>query len=223
MDCRKRIEAYLDGLEDEQLIFLTQIYKDAFSDISEGAFFKMMERMAASGKVSRVSKGIYMKSGLTQGQMENAILNYYFGADNDSGMYIGEQLFAKYNLGKAYDLKKKEMYSTKTNQDTKVIGNVIIYRSNVELSYDNAKMIEMFEIIEHHDKIKQLSKKSMTHFLDQAAKLYDDNAACNVIEAMHYKKRTIAALKLALEKRNIENSLGKYLNTVSRYVIPDFI
>ena len=145
MSCRIEIEEYVDGLGNEDIIFISKLYAEKFSKYSEGAFFKIMERMVKEKQLVRLSKGIYFKNCENFSYNVNTILNYYFGENNDNGMYIGYQLYSKYGISDAIK-DYFELYSTIVDQDKKNIGNIAISKVPMELNYDNTRIIEAFEI-----------------------------------------------------------------------------
>jgi len=219
MSCRIKIEEYVDGLGNEDIIFISKLYSEKFSEYSEGAFFKIMERMVKEGKLIRLSKGIYFKNSENYTYNVNSILNHYFGENNDNGMYIGYQLYNKYgisNMVKDYS----ELYSTIVDQDKKNIGNIIISKVPMELNYDNTRIIEAFEILQNYDSIEKFNKEKFSTYARQFALGYNDESALRVLEKMKYKKSSIAFMKSILDMYRVNNSLGKYLNCASKYKIP---
>jgi len=219
MSCRIKIEEYVDGLDNEDIIFISKLYSEKFSKYSEGAFFKIMERMVKEKKLVRLSKGIYFKNSENYTYNVDTILNYYFGENNDNGMYIGYQLYNKYGIS---DVIKDyfELYSTIVDQDKKNIGNIAISKVPMELNYDNTRIIEAFEILQNYDSIEKFSKEKFSIYARQFALGYNDESALRVLEKMKYKKSSIAFMKSILDMYRVDNSLGKYLNCASKYKIP---
>jgi len=219
MSCRIKIEEYIDGLGTEEIIFISKLYSEKFSMYSEGAFFKIMERMVKEGKLVRLSKGIYFKNTENYAYNENLILNYYFGENNDDGMYIGYHLYNKYGIS---DVIKDyyELYSAIVDQDKKNIGNIAIYKVPMELNYDNTRIIEAFEILQNYQNIENLNKEKFSKYARQFALGYHDDSAVRVLDKMKYKKSSIAFMKSILSMYNVDNSLDKYLNCASKYKIP---
>ena len=219
MSCRIKIEEYVDGLDNEDIIFISKLYSEKFSKYSEGAFFKIMERMVKEGKLVRLSKGIYFKNIENYTYNVDTILNYYFGENNDNGMYIGYQLYNKYGISDAIK-DYFELYSTIVDQDKKNIGNIAISKVPMELNYDNTRIIEAFEILQNYDSIEKFSKEKFSIYARQFALGYNDESALRVLEKMKYKKSSIAFMKSILDMYRVDNSLGKYLNCASKYKIP---
>jgi len=219
MSCRIKIEEYVDGLDNEDIIFISKLYSEKFSKYSEGAFFKIMERMVKEKKLVRLSKGIYFKNSENYTYNVDTILNYYFGENNDNGMYIGYQLYSKYGISEAIK-DYFELYSTIVDQDKKNIGNIAISKVPMELNYDNTRIIEAFEILQNYDSIEKFSKEKFSIYARQFALGYNDESALRVLEKMKYKKSSIAFMKSILDMYRVNNSLGKYLNCASKYKIP---
>jgi len=219
MSCRIKIEEYVDGLDNEDIIFISKLYSEKFSKYSEGAFFKIMERMVKEKKLVRLSKGIYFKNSENYTYNVDTILNYYFGENNDNGMYIGYQLYSKYGISEAIK-DYFELYSTIVDQDKKNIGNIAISKVPMELNYDNTRIIEAFEILQNYDSIEKFSKEKFSIYARQFALGYNDESALRVLEKMKYKKSSIAFMKSILDMYRVDNSLGKYLNCASKYKIP---
>jgi len=219
MSCRIEIEEYVDGLGNEDIIFISKLYSEKFSKYTEGAFFKIMERMVKEKKLVRLSKGIYFKNSENYTYNVDTILNYYFGENNDNGMYIGYQLYRKYGISDAIK-DYFELYSTIVDQDKKNIGNIAISKVPMELNYDNTRIIEAFEILQNYDSIEKFSKEKFSIYARQFALGYNDESALRVLEKMKYKKSSIAFMKSILDMYRVDNSLGKYLNCASKYKIP---
>lgn len=219
VDTRKRIADYIAHMDREELLFVSNLYEERFSDISEAAFFKMIERMTKEGQLVRIVKGIYAKPGLTKEQIETAVLNFYFGENNDEGMYIGTQLYCKYQLTGEVS-ERKVLYSNRTRQDKKVIGNVTVLKASVGLTYEHAKVLELLEILDNVKSIPSLSRTALQRYLKNAVRNYQDASACEVIISSHYKKSTIALLKKILDGYGTPNSLGQFLNSASKYRFP---
>lgn len=229
MSCKMKVEEYLNELTTEDIIFISKLYFEKFSDYSETAFFKIMERMVLEGRLIRISKGIYMKHDedtlvkvpekLVSSNRLNMIMNYYFGENNDNGMYIGYQLYNKYGISdKNSDII--ELYSNIVDQNSKSIENLIIRKVPVDLNYDHAKVIEALEILQNYDKIENLNKFKFAVYAKQFAQGYDNASALRVLQGMKYKKSTIAFMKNILDCYQIDNSLGKFLNCASKYKFP---
>lgn len=221
MKHKDEIIDYFDGLQSMKLVVANKLYYEKFHKMSEGAFFKALERLVNQGFLIRVAKGLYIKSAeqLDKVQMEQAVLDYFFGENNDNGMYTGYRLYMKYAITDADD-GKIELYSNAVNKDSINIGRIHIRRVSIELSYDKTKIIEALEIFQNYSRIKDLNKHHFARYARNFALSYKDDIATYVIDNVKYKKNTIAFMKKVLDMYKIDNTLGQYLSYASKYNIP---
>ena len=82
MKYRDKIIAYLDTIEPGTVLNLNGLYEKQFYKMSQAAFFKAMERLVTDGILLRAAKGMYVKAGSPK-EAQEAVLNYYFGENND--------------------------------------------------------------------------------------------------------------------------------------------
>ena len=221
MKHKDEIIDYFDGLQSMKLVVANKLYYEKFHKMSEGAFFKALERLVNQGFLIRVAKGLYIKSTeqLDKVQMEQAVLDYFFGENNDNGMYTGYRLYMKYAITEADD-GKIELYSNAVNKDSINIGRIHIRRVSIELSYDKTKILEALEIFQNYSRIKDLNKHHFARYARNFALSYKDDIATQVIDNVKYKKNTIAFMKKVLDMYKIDNTLGQYLSYASKYNIP---
>ena len=221
MKHKDEIIDYFDGLQSMKLVVANKLYYEKFHKMSEGAFFKALERLVNQGFLIRVAKGLYIKSAdqLDKVQMEQAVLDYFFGENNDNGMYTGYRLYMKYAITDADD-GKIELYSNAVNKDSINIGRIHIRRVSIELSYDKTKILEALEIFQNYSRIKDLNKHHFARYARNFALSYKDDIATYVIDNVKYKKNTIAFMKKVLDMYKIDNTLGQYLSYASKYNIP---
>ncbi|MCR5516798.1 MULTISPECIES: hypothetical protein [Lachnospira] len=216
---RDRIINYFDSLPDSSVVAVNSLYEDKFTKMSQDAFFRAVERIASEGIITRLSKGLYVKKieeGVTK---EDVLLNYFFGDENDSGMFIGMRLYNKYSLT---TIKSDiiELYSNKIKSNISKIDNLIIKRPLVELDFDNTRVIEALEILQNYYDIPELNKLKFARYAKSFARGYNDEAAVLVLSNMKYKKSTIAFLKKILDMYKVKNSLQQYLSYASDYKVP---
>lgn len=216
MKYREKIIEYFNGLPAGSVVAANRLYAESFSKMSETAFFKALERLAKQGILERTGKGLYR---VASADRDDAVLNYFFGENNDSGMYIGQKLYEKYGLSHA-DSQEIFLYSNRIAKATCNVGNIHVKRAEVELSYENARVIEALEIMQNYSKIEALNKARFARFAKQFAKGYRDEAAVYVITHMKYKKSTIAFMKKVLDMYKIPNSLQQFLSYASSYRVP---
>ncbi|WP_027431148.1 hypothetical protein [Lachnospira multipara] len=216
---RDRIINYFDSLPGSSVVAVNSLYEDKFTKMSQDAFFRAVERIASEGIITRLSKGLYVKKieeGVTK---EDVLLNYFFGDENDSGMFIGMRLYNKYSLT---TIKSDiiELYSNKIKSNISKIDNLIIKRPLVELDFDNTRVIEALEILQNYYDIPELNKLKFARYAKSFARGYNDEAAVLVLSNMKYKKSTIAFLKKILDMYKVKNSLQQYLSYASDYKVP---
>lgn len=242
MKYRDKIIKYFEKLPPGSVVSVNQLYEKEFSKMTESAFFKAMERLVKDGVLERVGKGLYASGkGLCAAGKESrgadkgtyaasdtpnadsrnteVMLNYFFGENNDNGMYIGQNLYVKYGLT---DVTSNEimLYSNIINKDTCNVGNIHVKRVDVELTYENTKIIEALEIMQNFDNIEGLNKVRFARFAKQFSKIYNDESAVYVITHMKYKKSTIAFMKKVLDMYKVSHSLQQFLSYSSKYKVP---
>ena len=193
---KDKIIAYFDGCPDGVVVAANELYEKEFSKMSEAAFFKALERLAKSGIIKRVAKGMYMKSASSKG---DDVLNHFFGENNDNGVYIGTRLYNKYGIS---DVRSDEiwLYSNSIKNETCNIDNIHVKKADIELDYENARVIEALEILQNYYKIENIDKYKFARFARQFAIGYNDERTVYVLEHMKYKKSTIAFMKKILAK-----------------------
>lgn len=216
MKYRDKIIAYFDGCPEGFVVAANELYEKHFSKMSEAAFFKALERLANEKVIVRAAKGMYMKRPSNDSE---DVLNYFFGEDNKNGMFTGGRLYKKYGIT---DEISQEicLYSNRIKKDTCNIGNIHVKRVDIELNYENTRVIEALEILQNYDRISGLNKHKFARFARQFSRGYSDEAAVCVLKSMKYKKSTIAFMKKILDMYKVPNSLQQFLSHASRYKIP---
>ena len=219
MKNKDKIIEYFEKCPKGSVIVANDLYTSNFSKMSQGAFFKALERLTKQGLLSRVAKGMYAWSG----QIDNEdVLNHFFGEENLDGMYIGSKLYVKYGLTACKD-DEVWLYSTIMDKETCNIGNIHAKKVHIPLTYDNTRIIEALEIMQNYDEIPELNKNKFARYAKQFSKNYNDEAAVYVLNNMRYKKKTIAFMKKILDMYKIPNSLQNFLSCTSKYKVPPVI
>ena len=174
---KDKIIAYFDSCPDGVVVAANELYEKEFSKMSEAAFFKALERLAKSGIIQRVAKGMYMKSASSKG---DDVLNHFFGENNDNGVYIGTRLYNKYGIS---DVTSDEiwLYSNSIKNETCNIDNIHVKKADIELDYENARVIEALEILQNYYKIENIDKYKFARFARQFAIGYNDERAVYVL------------------------------------------
>ncbi len=215
----EKIAQYFDAQPDGTIIAANEMYEKAFSKMTQDAFFRMLERLAADGVIIRVAKGLYAKGSDKDKNVTDMLLNYLFGEENSEGMYIGYNLYNKYGIS---SVKKStiELYSNVIKGKSFNVGNIKAKKPGVELNFENARIIEALEILQNYSDIEELNKVKFARYARNFARGYNDEAAINCIENMRYKKSTIAFMKKILEMYKAKNTLSQYLSYATDYKVP---
>jgi hypothetical protein len=251
MKYRDKLIDYFNSLPVGYVVAANELYERHFSKMSEGAFFKALERLVKDGTLTRISKGMYTLETEVAATMESSapvqkiaridayeqavsyeqaisfehsegdesMLNYYFGENNDNGMYIGSRLYYKFGLTDILS-EDIELYSNAITKETSNVGHIHVKRINIELTYENTRVIEALEILQNYEKIENLNKVKFAKYAKAFARGYQDEAAVYVLTNIKYKKNTIAFMKKILDMYNKVNSLQKFLSYASRYKVP---
>ena len=241
MKHRDKLIDYFSNIDRNSVVSANKLYEEHFARMTESSFFKAMERLAKDGILIRVGKGMYapgdiglaeksVKKGSTAetraqdvteetSSPEEALLNYYFGENNDNGLFVGYRLYNKYALT---HVKKDsiELFSNIVQKESCNHGNIHVRKVNIELDFENAKVLEALEIMQHYYEIEELNKMKFARYARQFARGYSDEAAVYVIEHVKYKKSTIAFMKKILEMYKVKNSLQQFLSYASTYKVP---
>lgn len=245
MRYRDQIIVYFNSVPPGVLVAANELYEKHFSKMSEAAFFKAVERLAKEQFIVRVAKGFYIRPAADSGPVERpadakpaaqaelsaaleplaadplqeSVLNYFFGESNNSGMYIGPQLYFKYGISNVLS-EEIWLYSNRMTKATANIGQIHVKRVDIALNYDNTRIIEALEILQNYDHIENLNKMRFARYAKQFARGYQDPAAVCVLQQMNYRKSTIAFMKKILDLYKVDHSLSQFLSYASRYKVP---
>lgn len=219
MKYRDKLIRYFEDTPQGAVIVANDMYENGFTRMSHDAFFRAVERLCEDGIIIRAGKGMYIKSEDKDKSIEELLLNYFFGENNDNGLFIGYRLYNKYQIS-SYDDGRIELYSNVIRSRTCEVGSISVRRPGVELDFENAKIIEALEIMQNYYNIEQLNKHRFARYAKQFAIGYSDVAAVHVLEHMKYKKSTIAFMKKVLDMYKVGNTLQQYLSYASDYKVP---
>lgn len=205
-----------------KIIDAQKVYKEKFSAIPEQAFYQTVSRMAKSGEIIRITKGIYCKPRISRFgtiiSTENNILEYYLGRNQNEGVVVGYRMYNKYGLTTQIS-KGVELYSNIVLQEKRQIRNVLILKA--DLKYDAAakRMIELLEVLENYKKIEDLNRSNLKEFIKISVEYYEEKILKKILKEIGYKKSTLASLKSVLDSFSIKNTIDNYLNGTSKYDI----
>jgi len=203
-----------------KIIDTQKIHKQKFNEIPESAFYKAVSRLAKSGEIERISKGIYCKPkkgrfGITISNERN-ILSYFLGEKKNKGVVIGYRLFNKYGLTTQIS-KTIELYSRVITQKKRTVRNILVHKSNLRFDTTTIKLIELLEILQEYKNIEDFNTNNFIKFIEEAVKYYDERTVERIIKSISYKKSTLASLRNVLEFFGLENTIDEYLNGTSKY------
>jgi len=203
-----------------EIIDAQKMHKEKFEAMPEATFYKAMSRLVQDGEIERIVKGIYCKPKKGKSgaiiSSEKDILAYFLGKEQSKGVVIGRRLFNNYGIASQVS-KSIEIYSSVTNQEKRVIKNVTIKKANLKFDTTTIKMIELLEVLQEYKKIEDLNTNSLIAFIEEAVECYEEKTVERIIEALAYKKSTLASLRNVLDFFNIENDIAQYLNGISKY------
>lgn len=216
-----RIKEEIERLPYNQIIVASELYRMRFSNVPSATYYKVLDRMAESGLLVHLTKGIYYRPKLTRfGKIpisEEEIVRYY--TSEEKGVIVGYPLYNKAGITTQVG-KQVEVLSQVLKEDKKNIQNVLVRKISLELNEQTIPIIETLEILQNYKKIENANNKRLVAYMEKFAKIYSDQAANYVLSQKNYKKSTIAFLEKFLNHMDVENTLGQYLSPLSNYAIP---
>ena len=205
------------------LIVARELKNQLDCDVPESALSKALERLEGSGRIVRLSKGIYYvpqksKYG-TMSMNQKDIVNHFLGSSGKNGLLTGYSLFNKYGITTQIS-KNVELYSNLITEETKNVGSIKVKKINLKLSSEIANHIEFLEILQNYNKIQDANDAMLNHYVRGFADNYNNDVMEKVLRSKKYKKSTIAFAEQLLHYYNIQNTLSKHLVKSSKYKIP---
>ena len=219
------LSKYLEKKPGKTIFIARELYLQRYSEMTEAAFLKTLERLNHMGLLMRLSKGVYCKPRKTRfGAVpagERELVSYFTGEDNRYGFIAGYQLYNKYGLSTQIS-KHVEIYSRKSHVAQGTIKNIHLRKLESFYRPEMLPVIEFLEILENYQKIEDLNQRNFLAYCHVAVDNFNEKAFERIYPQMGYKKRTIAFLKEILDAYGISNTLKKYLNGTSKYRIPQW-
>lgn len=216
------IKEKLKNVIPNKIINASMLYKQFAGDISEAAFYKMLERMTKNGELFRLAKGLYYRPKVTSYGIvpvsEDEIINYY--VENKKGMIIGYALYNSRGITTQVS-KKIVILSNRLVENKKQVANITVTR--VDLRFDDpvVAMIELLELLQEIDRVEDIDYVGLQKYLNNVIEKYSDEVIDRILSVRRYKKSTIYLLRTILGYHGIENSLNKYLSALSQYRVMD--
>ena len=215
------INEYIKSLSAYTIVEAGKLYQEKFSEVPATTFYKAIERLAKSGELIHLAKGMYYRpkeSRFGQAPLSDEYIADYF-MEEGHGIYVGYKLYNDKGLttqvGKSLDVLSEIVTGEK-----KSAQNVRVEKSNVPWTEKTIPAIETLEILQNYGKIEDINKKRFIKYMEKYAEQYSEEAVDEVLATRKYKKSTIAFLKAFLDYLNVENNLEKYLSKLSVYNIP---
>lgn len=214
------IKHWIVSLKDEEIFLAKEAYIKYFSDIKEATFYQLLARLNNEEYIGKIAKGLYYKPNVDDYKKlpsDEKLLNF-FTNKNKAGMIVGEKMFRAYNII-SEDNKIYDVYTNLLEIKTmRKMSNLRIQNINVDFKDEGIRnIIELLELIEQIDNYENVNFEALYDFLKTHAKNYNEDDLFIVLTKKNYKKRNIATLKQILDYFNVDNSLGRVLNTASRY------
>lgn len=216
------IRKALSHYKENELIFASKLYKtELYNQISEAAYYKMLERMCKSGELIKIAKGIYhlpkvSKYGIVPPTDKEIVSTF---TKNDTGTIIGYYLYNSLNLTTQV-AKTIEIMSSTLDSFTKTIRNITVHQVQIDYTENVKNMIHGLEVLQNYYNIQDINNFAFTIYTKELADQYNEEAFKKVIETHNYKKSTIAFMREILNFYGIENNLNMYLSNMSEYKYP---
>ena len=213
---------YLVSYGENELFFVETLYRNHFSrEMTEAAYYKMVERLCHEGLISKIAKGTYYKPKMTKYgavPLSNHDIISFFTQQN-KGMEIGYTMYNQ--LGLTTQVSKEiQLLSSNLSGKTKRLRDVYVTYADIEFNEENKKMIQMLEILQNYRQIQDIRHSAALDYFQAFSAEYSDCTFEDVISCLNYKKSTIAFLREILNHFEKENRLNYYLSALSDYKHP---
>lgn len=222
MQSNNIIKNTLLNYKENELIFASKLYKtELYNQVSEAAFYKTLERMCKSGKLVKISKGMYhipkaSKYGIVPPTDKDIISAF---TKDGTGTIVGYSLYNTLNLTTQV-AKTIEVLSSSLESFTKTIRNIVIRQVKIDYTENVMNMIHVLEVLQNYYNIQDINTVSFIVFTKELINWYDEEIFKKVIETINYKKSTIAFLREILNFYGVKNNLNIYLSSMSEYKYP---
>ncbi len=217
----EQVKIIIEQMPCNKIFVASELRRTHLSGIPEKTYYKILERLVRQMDIVHLTKGLYYRPNKNADGIipigEEDIIEYY--VSEESGMIIGEGLFKQKGIT-ADTADTIEILSNNMKEEKKHIGRIEVRKAKMVLDSNTIPMVETLEILQNYNKVKHVNKNRLLAYIKRFSEQYSDEVAEYVIERKKYKKSTIAFLERMLTWYGVENSLGKYLSTLSEYKIP---
>jgi len=217
------ISGTYEMLEKGVIYDASKIYHDHFHPLfNEENYYQVLSRMVKNNRLIKVAKGLYYspeyKDGkqvpLTHKHIKKFMLPYH-----GLGFAVGESLYYRLKLTSKKPLNYT-YYANHIEGKTRTIQNSKFIKVYSEINDYIMKHIESIDILEHFESIHNINLERFNQYISSFINGYDEKIMNHAIKVIKPKKRSIAFLKEILDAYIIDNTLGFYLSTTSKYHIP---
>lgn len=208
--------------KENELITASKIYREELStQISEAAYYKTLQRMCEAGELVKIAKGTYhlpkrSRYGIVP-PSEKEIVSAFTG--NETGVVVGYHLYNTLDLTTQIS-KTVNVMSSSIEGATKTIRNVVVVQVPLKFSTDIKNMIQGLEVLQNFNNIQDINYPAFLIYTKKLAASFEPESFQEVMHAKPYKKSTISFLREILNYYKVENDLGKYLSSLSKYKHP---
>lgn len=210
------IEELLKSFKDGEIFLARSIYNKYFSDIySEANYFKKLERLSKTQKISPITRGIYYVG--SRIPKEEDIVSFF--THDQRGIEIGFGLYQKLKLTNL-EPSIRVILSSAIEKNDRNIGNIRVISCNLDYTEDICNAITLLEVLKDFESISDISQKGFLEFCKEYSIRFNEKSIDIVLSKLKYKKNTISFLKDILDYFKIPNSLEKYLSKLSTYKHP---
>lgn len=208
-----------------KLIVAATLYRDELKSIPELTFYKSLERMVERSKLNRLSRGLYYRAGVTDGEQEiiNEIIRFYIGGKESSinGFWGGE--YALVDLGiLSANKEQRVIYSNRMTQKRKSVCGFDIISYPFHITADQlpyAKLVEVVDQLEKYCDRSDFNRSALEQFVNGIWNGYNDERMINALERRHIPQRKLAFLVKLIEESGNMTKLRERLPGTSRYRI----
>lgn len=222
MTSSQMITQTIEQIPENKLIFANKLYADQLSTkVSESAYYQTLGRLCKSGILCRIAKGTYYrpkesKYGIVPPSQKEIVAAF---TEPDAGTIVGYSLYNNLKLTTQIS-KTVEVFSSKLEQQTKSISNILLQFSNLIYTPEVKGMVHMLEVLQNFSEIQDLNYSQFTAFCKKFAETYDEKIFEQVYQQIRYQKKTISFLRAILNHYGVPNDLSKYLSPLSEYNHP---
>lgn len=212
----------IEQFNQNELIHASKLYRECLSSqISEAAYYKVLQRMCDSGALVKIAKGTYhlpktSKYGIVPPSEEEIVSAF---TENETGTIVGYSLYNSLNLTTQIP-KTITVISSALEGLTKTIRNVIVHQVPLTFTEEVTNLIHGLEVLQNYNSIQEINYSAFLNYTKELASTFDTETFEKIISVKNYKKSTISFLQEVLNYYSVENNLNEYLSTLSSYKHP---